>query len=208
MTGKADKATDAIIQASRILSARGWAPAGSGNYSHRLGDGDIAITVSGAHKARLSADDVMTIDGEGRPRDGRRPSAETALHLMVYRLFPQVKAVLHTHSVPAVVVCRMIGRRPALSLAGYELLKAFPGVETHETTVDLPVFDNSQDMSALAAEVAGRLTGHAAPAFLIRDHGLYGWGASADEAMRVVEAAETMIACELELMRMPRETNP
>ncbi len=198
--------TEAIIQASRTLSTRGWAPAGSGNYSHRLADGDIAITVSGAHKAALGAADVMTVDADGRPRDDRRPSAETALHLMVYRLFPHVKAVLHTHSVPAVVVCRMIGRRPALRLAGYELLKAFPGVETHETTVDIPVFDNSQDMSALATEVAGGLAGRAAPAFLIRDHGLYGWGASLDEALRVVEATETMIACELELMR--GETNP
>ncbi len=198
--------TEAIIQASRTLSTRGWAPAGSGNYSHRLPDGDIAITVSGAHKAALGAPDVMTIDAQGRPRDDRRPSAETALHLMVYRLFPHVKAVLHTHSVPAVVVCRMIGRRPALRLAGYELLKAFPGVETHETTVDIPVFDNSQDMPALATEVASGLAEHPVPAFLIRDHGLYGWGASLDEALRVVEATETMIACELELMR--GETNP
>jgi methylthioribulose-1-phosphate dehydratase len=206
MTGDSHSATDQIIQASRILSARGWAPAGSGNYSHRLPGGDIAITVSGAHKAWLTADDVMIINAQGRPRDDRRPSAETALHLMVYRLFPHVKAVLHTHSVPAVVVCRMIGRRPTLRLAGYELLKAFPGVETYETAVDIPVFDNSQDMSALAEVVATGLAEHPAPAFLIRDHGLYGWGASLDEALRVVEAAETMIACELELMR--GETNP
>jgi len=200
--------TEQILLASRILSARGWAPAGSGNYSHRLPDGDIAITVSGAHKAWLGVGDVMTIDAQGRPRDERRPSAETALHLMVYRLFPDAKAVLHTHSVPAVVVCRTITGRPALRLTGYELLKAFPGVETHETAIDIPVFDNSQDMSVLASEVAGGLVGHPAPAFLIRDHGLYGWGATLDEALRVVEAAETMIACELELMQMPRERTP
>jgi methylthioribulose-1-phosphate dehydratase len=204
----ADSEIERILMASRVLSARGWAPAGSGNYSHRLADGDVAITVSGAHKAWLSARDVMTINAEGHPRDERRPSAETALHLMVYRLFPQVNAVLHTHSVAAVVVSRIIAGLPALRLAGYELLKAFPGVETHETLIDIPVFDNSQDMAALAAEVAGGLARRPAPAFLIRDHGLYGWGASLDEALRVVEAAETMIACELELTRLQRENNP
>jgi methylthioribulose-1-phosphate dehydratase len=208
MSAQAGSETEAIVRASRFLGARGWSPAGSGNSSHRLPDGDIAITVSGAHKAALSADEVMTIDAQGRPRDKRRPSAETALHVMVYRLFPGVRAVLHTHSVAAVVACRMIPGRPALRLAGYELLKAFPGVETHETAIDVPVFDNSQDMPALAANVAARLAGHPAPAFLIRDHGLYGWGASMDEALRVVEAAETLIACELEWMRMQRETKP
>jgi methylthioribulose-1-phosphate dehydratase len=208
MTADAGRETEQILQASRVLSARGWAPAGSGNYSHPLHHGDIASTVSGAHKAWLSASDVITIDAEGRPRDQRRPSAETALHLMVYRLFPSAKAVLHTHSIPAVVVCRMIAGRPTLSLAGYELLKAFPGVETHDCVVDIPVFDNSQDMPALAKTVADGLATHPAPAFLIRDHGLYGWGATVDEALRVVEAAETMIACELDLMRLQRERNP
>ncbi|MGH7023788.1 MAG: methylthioribulose 1-phosphate dehydratase [Caulobacteraceae bacterium] len=188
-----------IVEAGQFLVSRGWAPAGSGNYSARRADGEIAITVSGAHKARLTRDEVMTIDAEGRARDGRRPSAEAALHLAIYRLFPHVRAVLHTHSIPAVVLSRKIG--PTLHLAGYELLKAFPGVDSHEAAIDLPVFDNSQDMDALAARVSAELTARPAPAFLIRDHGLYGWGETMDEALRVVEAAETLIACELELTR-------
>ena len=189
-----------IVAASRLLAARGWAPAGAGNYSHRRPSGDIAITVSGAHKASLHADDVMAIDVDGHPLDGRRPSAEAALHLAVYRLYPKATAVLHTHSVPAVVISRRIGG--SLRLAGYELLKAFPGVETHDCAVELPVFDNSQDMAALAVTVAAALIVKPAPAFLIRDHGLYGWGETMDEALRVVVAAETLISCEGELMRM------
>jgi methylthioribulose-1-phosphate dehydratase len=199
-----DNAADRILAAGRVLSGRGWAPAGSGNYSHRLADGDIAITVSGAHKARLSAGDVMTVDAQGRARDDRRPSAETPLHLMIYRLYPDVQAVLHTHSIPVVALTRLAPGPGALRLAGYELLKAFPGVHTHDCAVDLPIFDNRQDMTALAADVAAALTAHPAPAFLVRSHGLYGWGSSMDEALCVVEAAETMIACELELSRRER----
>jgi methylthioribulose-1-phosphate dehydratase len=208
MTGGVAEEVERIVEAGRFLSARGWAPAGSGNYSHRLPDRTIAITVSGAHKARLVADDVMILDVDGRPLDERRPSAETPLHLMVYRLFPKANAVVHTHSVPAVVVSRLIGRQPWLRLAGYELLKAFPGVETHDFVAHIPVFDNSQDLIALAETVAHELTARDAPAFLIRDHGLYGWGVTMDEALRVMEAAETMIACELELMRLHQETSP
>jgi methylthioribulose-1-phosphate dehydratase len=208
MTSGAGSEAERIVAASRILSQRGWAPAGSGNYSHRRPDGAIAITVSGAHKAWLAATDVMTLDAEGRPLDNRRPSEETPLHLMVYRLLPHVRAVLHTHSIPVVVITRLAGEARTLRLAGYELLKAFPGVETHDCAVDIPIFDNSQDMTALADAVADELRARPAPAFLIRDHGLYGWGETMDEALRVVEAAETMIACELELMRLQREMNP
>ena len=78
-------------------------------------------------------------------------------------------------------------------------------MKTHETSVGLPIFDNSQDMHALANRVSSELMARRAPAFLIRDHGLYGWGASMDEALRVIEAAETLIACELEVLRFNRK---
>lgn len=196
--------TQQIVEAARLLAARGWAPAGAGNYSHRLTDGTFAITVSGAHKANLTAADVMRIDADGHSLDGRTPSAEAALHLAVYRLHPDAQAALHTHSIPAVALTRALADHESLLLKGYELQKAFPGVETHESLIELPIYDNTQDMDALAIEVASDLIVRPAPAFLIRDHGLYGWGASMDEALRVVEAAETLIACELELLRFNR----
>ena len=69
-----------------------WAPATSGNYSVRLDDGRIAITISGRHKGRLSEDDVMTVDAAGRALDGQRPSAETPLHAMLYAGHPTIGA--------------------------------------------------------------------------------------------------------------------
>jgi methylthioribulose-1-phosphate dehydratase len=134
-----------IIAVGRRLDARGLAPATSGNYSMRVSDGQIAITVSGRHKGRLRAADVMLVDGDGRALDGRKPSAETPLHLQLYRLYPRVQAVLHVHSVAAVALTRLSPDGTRLSLQGYEMLKAFPGVTTHEARVDIPVFENSQD---------------------------------------------------------------
>jgi methylthioribulose-1-phosphate dehydratase len=55
-----------IIAVGRRLDARGLAPATSGNYSMRVSDGQIAITVSGRHKGRLRAADIMLVDGDGR----------------------------------------------------------------------------------------------------------------------------------------------
>jgi methylthioribulose-1-phosphate dehydratase len=203
-----DEAIEAIIASGRRLDGRGLAPATSGNYSVRLADGRIAVTVSGRHKGRLTHDDVMLVNADGAALEDKRPSAETALHTVVYRLFPQVNAVLHVHSVPVVTLTR---HRPGASevvLKGYEMLKAFPGITTHEVTVGVPVFENSQDITALAREMAeetGKRSRSGAiqvPAYLIRGHGAYGWGKDLEEAERVIEGLEHLLCCEIEAIRL------
>ncbi len=190
-------AQQAIVAVGRWLDGKGWAPATSGNYSARLDDGSFAVTVSGRHKGRLTQDDVMRVDAAGAALDGKKPSAETALHLALYRAFPTTGAVLHSHSPAAVGLSRAI-RGDGYALQGHEMLKALPGIDTHETMVTLPIVENSQDMAAIETAIAPRLMApDAIPAYLIRSHGLYGWGRDMAEAERVIEAIEWMIAAEL-----------
>lgn len=59
-----------LMEAGRFIDSRGWVPATSGNFSARLADGRIAITVSGRHKGRLTQADIMLVDAEGRSLDG------------------------------------------------------------------------------------------------------------------------------------------
>ena len=198
-----DEAVEAMIASGRRLDARGLAPATAGNYSVRLSAERIAITVSGRHKGRLTRDDVMLVDNHGRALDSRKPSAETVLHTMVYRLYPHINAVLHVHSVPAVTLTRHLSRTDELVLQDYEMLKAFPGITTHETSIGIPIFENSQVLDALAEEVARRLqAGPDTPAYLIRGHGAHGWGRDIDEAERVIEALEHLLTCEIEAICM------
>ena len=192
------EARAAIVAVGRWLDGKGWAPATAGNYSMRLDDGTFAVTVSGRHKGRLTEDDVMRVDAAGASLDGKKPSAETALHLALYRDFPDAGAVLHSHSPAAVGLSRAFPGAAAHVLAGHEMLKALPGILTHDTDVALPIVDNSQDMAEIDAAIAPRLlVPGAAPAYLIRSHGLYGWGRDMAEAERVIEAVEWMIAAEL-----------
>jgi methylthioribulose-1-phosphate dehydratase len=146
-----------ILAVGRRLDARGLAPATTGNYSVRLNDARIAITVSGRHKGHLGQDDVTQIDLDGRPLDAKPPSAEAALHASVYRLYERAQAVLHVHSVASITLTRLLPRGSDVVLEGYETLKVLPGVTTHDTRVVIPVFDNSQDMPALARTVEARL---------------------------------------------------
>ncbi len=198
-----EDAVEAIIASGRRLDARGLAPATSGNYSVRVKEGQIAITVSGRHKGRLTAADVMLVNNDGVALENKRPSAETGLHTLMYKLFPQVHAVLHVHSVPVVTLTRHLPAATEVVLKDYEMLKAFPGITTHETTVRIPIFENSQDIGALAREIGDRLqTGAQAPAYLIRGHGAYGWGKDMEEAERVIEALEHLLTCEIEGIRL------
>lgn len=187
-------ATAAIVAIGQRFDARGWAPATSGNYSLRLADGSVAVTVSGRHKGRLRAADVMRVDGAGASLDGQRPSAETGLHLQLYAN-PSVNAVLHSHSALAVALTRAFADVDGYRFEGHELLKALPGVTTHMASVTIPIVANSQDVADIAAAVA--LAEGGVPAYLIRGHGLYGWGRDMAEAERVIEAVEWLIACEL-----------
>lgn len=192
-----DAARAGIIAVGRRLDARGWAPATAGNYSVRLDDG-FAVTASGWHKGRLSDEGVLRLDMDGHVVGAGRPSAETHLHLSIYRQFPAAGAVLHGHSPQAVGLTRAFRDLKAWYFAGHELLKVFPGQTTHETEIALPIVDNSQDMAVIEAAIAPALTRPgAAPAYLIRDHGLYAWGKDLDEAERVLEAVEWLIAAEL-----------
>jgi methylthioribulose-1-phosphate dehydratase len=196
------EAAEQIVEAGQWLDARGWAPATAGNYSVRLDAKHIAITVSGRHKGRLTPADVMIVDYEGRAVDERHPSAETPLHVLMYRVAPTVGAVVHTHSIQSTVLGMTAPQRSDIPLAGYEMLKAFPGIRSHEAAISVPIFDNTQDIDSLAKRVGERLQNDACYGYVIRGHGLYTWGPSMQEALRSVEALEFLFACEAERRRL------
>lgn len=191
--------SDELIAAGRFLFERGWVPATSGNFSARLSDGRLALTVSGRHKGRLTRDDILVADAGGRSLDARRPSAETRLHVQLYGRFPEAGCVLHPHTVNATLLSRL--RRGQIELQDYELLKAFSGVDTHDCTVTVPIFANDQAIDRLAARVDDWMACHPGPihGYLIAGHGFYTWGRSVEDALRHVEAFEFLFECETKL---------
>jgi len=187
-----------LIEAGRFIHARGWVPATSGNFSARLADGRIAITVSGQHKGKLGLDDIMLIDGEGHSLDRRKPSAETLLHTGIYRRYPDVRCVLHPHSPNATLISRLFGSE--LVLEDYELLKALEGIDTHATRIVIPIFPNDQNIPRLAALVDEYLDRHGnVYGYIIAGHGFYTWGSSVQDALRHVEALEFLFDVEMRL---------
>lgn len=188
-----------IAATGQRIYGNGWSPATSSNYSLRLNADYCAVTVSGRDKGQLTETDVMVVDMANQPASVGKPSAETGLHTQLYRRLPQAQAVLHTHSPASTVLTMHYPHENILRLKGYELLKAFSGITTHESRLDIPVFDNTQDIDALARDVDQAMAdGQITHAYLIRGHGVYTWAESMAACYRQLEALEFLFAVEVQ----------
>ena len=190
---------DRLVATCHWIGARGWAPATGGNMSVRQDDAFCLLSESGKDKGMLTRDDFIQVAiADNSVPSGRKPSAETALHTLIYRLFPEAGAVLHTHTVNSTVLSR-IEKGAVLALQGYEMQKTLSGQTSHLDSVPIALFDNDQDIAALAERIAQFATGHPLRyGFLLRGHGLTCWGRDVDEAKRHLEGLEFLFQCELQ----------
>ena len=195
----------ALVEACHWLGAKGWAPATGGNMSVRENADWCWLSESGKDKGSLTVDDFLQVEiATDRAPSGRKPSAETGLHTLIYRLYPEANAVLHVHTVNATVLSR-VEKLAMLKLTGYEMQKSLSGQTSHLDTVSIPLFDNDQDIPALARriEIYVRQT----PlnyGFLLRGHGLTCWGRSVAEARRHLEGLEFLFECEMQRRLLER----
>jgi len=183
-----------LASISHEFHARSWALGTSGNYSAVLSRNPLRllITSSGLDKSQLSHRNFLDIDKNGKALYGSgKPSAETALHVMLADMRETVGCVLHTHSVWNTLLSEQYLQQGGLAISDYEMLKGLEGVKTHKHREWVPIFENDQDILALAEKVAAELERDpAAHGFLIAGHGLYTWGDSLAQARRHVEIFE------------------
>lgn len=201
------EAADGLIAIGHEFYGRGWSRATSSNYSVRLSKPSVSaketrllVTASGKHKDRLTRNDFVLLDGEGRAVEPNSPksSAETMLHV-VLAAETDAGAILHTHSVWGTLLSDRFASDGKLIISGYEMLKALDGISTHEASIKIDIFPNTQDIEAMSEQLRSRLTNKANPlrnAFLIQKHGLYTWGKDLDAARASLEALEFLFECE------------
>ena len=192
---------EALCATARWCYARGWVPATSGNFSVRpdiAAPGRVFITASGIDKGTLTPEGLLEIDGEGRVVGGQgKPSAETSLHVVLYRDRSETGAVLHVHSIWNTLLSARFAPRGYVPIEGYELLKALGGIDTHASLERVPILENSQNYEQLSSDLASTLASHPrAHGVLLSRHGLYTWGTSVADARRQLEALEFLFEVE------------
>ncbi|MEL6109500.1 MAG: methylthioribulose 1-phosphate dehydratase [Planctomycetota bacterium] len=199
------KAAKSLIPIGNEFHARGWSVGTSSNYSRVVSQEplQLVVTASGKDKGRLTESDFARVDASGKPIDADAPksSAETLLHVAIAQQFPSVTAILHTHSIWGTLLSRRFGDAGGFTLAGFEMLKGLEGIKTHETRYFVPIFENTQDIPTLVAQLEARFSvGDEAEdaihhGFLIRGHGLYTWGDDLFAARRHIEIFEFLFEC-------------
>src|SRR5213592_4686354 len=86
-----------LIRICQLMYERSYVVSSDGNVSVLLDDGRVLATPTMTCKGRTTEDMLAVTDLEGRPLNDRRASSELAMHLLIYRERPDVKAVCHAH---------------------------------------------------------------------------------------------------------------
>lgn len=183
MPTDADKrARRAVVAAARSMVAEGLVVGTVGNVSARVSDG-FAITPTRAPYHAMHPRDLVTLDAQGTVLRGHHePSREWPLHAAVYTERPDVRAVVHTHSLHAT----------AWSLRGCEPLPATEECAYYDLG-DVSIAPAAPAGSPeLAAGVARALGG--GRAVLLAGHGVVTVGGDPSEALTIALLVERQAA--------------
>jgi len=87
-----------ILRIGKLLHERGLIAATDGNISVRLNEASVLITPTCICKGMMSAEDLIVVDMSGRRLSGFRDvTSESAMHMTIYRMRPDVGAIVHAH---------------------------------------------------------------------------------------------------------------
>ena len=168
-----------MVEVCRLMYERGYISGLDGNASVRLDRRRLLTTPSGAAKGRLKPEALVVTDLVGKPLKGQaKPSSELKVHLAVYRLRPEVSAVVHAHP-PASV---------AHSIAGISLAKCI----VPETILTVGHISTATYATPGSRELAGNLEEHIRcfDAIIMDRHGTVTMGSDLFEAYQRLETVE------------------
>lgn len=183
------------------LAARDWFPGTSGNLAIKVSDQPTTflVTASGKDKRKRTSEDFLLVDDTGKAVDetNLRPSAETLLHVEIYRK-TNAGCSLHVHTLDNNVISELFGDQGMVTFRKQELIKAFDLWE-EDAELQIPIIPNHADIPTLAKEFSQFVTADTG-AVLIRNHGITVWGRTAFEAKKFLEAAEFLFSYQLKLL--------
>lgn len=181
--------------ANRALASAGLVVLTFGNASALdAGAGLLAIKPSGVPSDRLTPDDIVVLaleDGRVVAGQPRRPSSDTPTHRVLYRAFPGVGGVVHTHS-PEATAWAQAGRAiPNLGTSHADHFRGDVPVTRQMTAREI-----AGDYEAATGDVIverfrrGGLDPLEIPAVLVASHGPFTWGPDPESAVENAIALE------------------
>lgn len=151
--------------------------------------GLVCIKPSGVAYEEMTAEDMVIVDLEGNVVEGKyRPSSDTPTHLYLYKAFPQIGAIVHTHSTNAVAFAQA---GQDITAYGTTHADAFFGDVPCARSLTKEEIENEYEKNTgvVIAETFKDKDYNAVPAVLVKNHGPFTWGKTPQKA---VETAITL----------------
>lgn len=177
---------ETVCEANLELSRRGVVLYTWGNVSGiDRARGLVVIKPSGVPYQGMQPSDMVVVDLEGRIVEGTlRPSSDTPTHLELYKAFPEIGGVVHTHSTHAVVFAQAGMEIPPLGTTHADYFYGAVPVsrsltrdevqEAYEKNTGRVIVETVKEMGREPLAV---------PGVLVRNHGPFTWGKDPEEAV-------------------------
>ncbi len=170
--------------------------------------GLVVIKPSGVPYAKLTAGDLAVTNLEGRIIEGAlRPSSDLATHLVLYRAFPSIGGVVHSHSTHASAWAQARRELPCLGTTHADYFRGAVPV-----TADLSTEEIDGDYEWNTGQAIVRrfrsLDPLEIPAVLVAGHGPFTWGGNASEAAHNAVILEELARMATISLGVNSETSP
>jgi len=173
----------AVLEANLAVVRSGLVTATFGNASGIDRDaGIVAIKPSGVPYEEMTAEHIVAVSLDGSVQDNRmRPSSDLDTHLALYRAFPEIGAVIHTHSTYATIFAQSLTPIPCLGTTHADYFRGTVPVTRHLDEAEIRDRYVAATGDALVEVIAGR-DPLEVPAALVASHGPFVWGRNPEEA--------------------------
>jgi L-ribulose-5-phosphate 4-epimerase len=179
-----EKLKQEVFEANLLLPRHGLVIFTWGNVSGiDRQKGLIAIKPSGVEYADLKVENMVLLDLDGNDLEGKlKPSSDTPTHLALYKAFPDIGGVVHTHSRWATIFAQAGRGIPALGTTHADYFYGEIPC-TRKLTAQEIAADYEKETGAVIAERFAGLDPNAVPAVLVYSHGPFTWGKNAAKAV-------------------------
>jgi L-ribulose-5-phosphate 4-epimerase len=145
--------------------------------------GLVVIKPSGVSYKTMTADDMVVIDLEGIVIDGKfKPSSDTATHLELYRSFPDIAAIVHTHSTYATAWAQAGKMIPVIGTTHADYFSGNIPCTTDMTSDEISA-EYEKETGKAIVKVFKNIDPMHIPGVLVKNHGPFTWGKNVENAV-------------------------
>ncbi|RJP68178.1 MAG: L-ribulose-5-phosphate 4-epimerase [Ignavibacteriales bacterium] len=179
------KLKEEVLKANLELAKSGLVIFSWGNVSGiNRAEGLIAIKPSGIEYDVLKIEDMVVVDfNENIVEGNKRPSSDTATHIELYKNFPGISGITHTHSIYATAFAQACKDIPCLGTTHADAFNGAIPVTRFLSKEEVEI-DYEKNTGKIIVERFKNLDPNAIPAVLVAGHAPFSWGQSAADSVK------------------------